>query len=92
MFDIISMVYLVIWVVVGGTNTFWGPILGVAVMQSVFEVTRPLLEIRPAIFGTILILFLIFLPNGLDDAFIRLRERFSRRTRGLPKSTAPAPD
>jgi branched-chain amino acid transport system permease protein len=90
-FDIISMVYLVIWVVVGGTTTFWGPILGVAVMQTVFEVTRPLLEIRPAIFGSILILFLIFLPNGLDDAIIRMRERFSKRTRERTSSNDLSP-
>ena len=83
-FDIISMVYLVIWVVVGGTTTFWGPILGVSVMQAVFEATRPLLEIRPAIFGSILIVFLIFLPDGLDDAIIRIRARFSSRIRGQP--------
>jgi len=78
-FDIISMVYLVIWVVVGGTNTFWGPILGVAVMQSVFEVSRPLLEIRPAIFGTILILFLIFLPGGLESLGTRFKDFFKKR-------------
>ena len=79
-FDIISMVYLVIWVVVGGTNTFWGPILGVAVMQTVFEVSRPLLEIRPAIFGSILILFLIFLPGGLESLGPKFKQLFKKRS------------
>ena len=66
-FDINTMVYLVIWVVVGGTKTFWGPFLGVIVMTAVFEASRPLLEWRPMLFGSILIFFLIFLPGGLES-------------------------
>jgi len=80
-FDIITMVYLIIWVVVGGTNTFWGPIIGVCVMQFIFEATRPLLEVRPAIFGAILILFLVFLPGGIESLIPRARARW-RRLRG----------
>lgn len=80
-FDIISMVYLIIWVIVGGSKTFWGPIVGVVVMQSIFEVTRPLLEIRPAIFGTILILFLIFLPGGLESLGPKIKNFFKKRSK-----------
>ena len=82
-FDIGTMVYLVIWVVVGGTATFWGPFLGVAVMTVVFELTRPLLEWRPLLFGAILIFFLIFLPGGLESLTSRIRS-----WRG-PKSEKP---
>lgn len=66
-FDLTQMVYLVIWVVVGGTATFWGPIIGLIVVTIAFEWTRPLLEWRPLMFGAILILFLIFLPGGLES-------------------------
>lgn len=66
-FDINVMVYLVIWVVVGGTKTFWGPFLGVIVMTIIFETSRPLLEWRPLLFGGILIFFLIFMPGGLES-------------------------
>ena len=66
-FDINVMVYLVIWVVVGGTKTFWGPFLGVIVMTIIFETSRPLLEWRPLLFGGILIFFLIFMPVGLES-------------------------
>ncbi|RMF35723.1 MAG: branched-chain amino acid ABC transporter permease [Alphaproteobacteria bacterium] len=78
-FDINVMVYLIIWIVVGGSATFWGPILGLAVMTVVFEVTRPLLEWRPLLFGIILILFLVFMPGGLESLFTGLRERLVRR-------------
>lgn len=80
-FDINTMVYLVIWVVVGGTRTYWGPFLGVSVMTVVFEASRPLLEWRPLLFGAILILFLIFLPGGLESLLPR---RWYRRLTGAP--------
>jgi branched-chain amino acid transport system permease protein len=66
-FDLTQMVYLIIWVVVGGTTTFWGPIIGLTVITIAGEWTRPLLEWRPLIFGAILILFLIFLPGGIES-------------------------
>lgn len=71
-FDVTTMVYLIIWVVVGGTATFWGPIIGLTVMTLIFEWTRPLLEWRPLLFGAILILVLIFLPGGIESLIPRL--------------------
>lgn len=87
-FDINTMVYLIIWVVVGGTATFWGPLTGLVVMTAVFETTRPLLEWRPLLFGGILIVFLIFLPGGIESLLAKIpplvarlrRPRFGRRT------------
>ncbi len=77
-FGITTMVYLIIWVVVGGTATFTGPIIGVAVMTAVFEWTRPLLEWRPLLFGAILIVFLIFLPGGIESLFPKITPLFQR--------------
>ena len=76
-FDINTMVYLVIWVVVGGNKTFWGPFLGVIVMTMIFESSRPLLEWRPLLFGGILIFFLIFLPGGLESLPSKIRNLVS---------------
>ena len=81
-FDINTMVYLIIWVVVGGTATFWGPIIGLLVMTVAFEATRPLLEWRPVLFGSILILFLIFMPGGLESLFTKIAP-IVRKSRGL---------
>jgi len=78
-FDVNTMVYLVIWVVVGGTTTFWGPIIGVVIMTMIFEYSRPLLEFRPLIFGGILILTLLFMPNGLDGLIEKLRRKLTRQ-------------
>ena len=68
-FLLAEMVYLIIWVVVGGTATFWGPIIGLIVMTIAFEWTRPLLEWRPMIFGGVLIFFLILVPGGLESLY-----------------------
>ena len=88
-FDVNTMVYLIIWIVVGGASGFWGPIIGLTVMTLVFEWTRPLLEWRPLLFGGILIFFLIFQPAGLEGLFSQVRARlFDKRA----KQTARAAD
>jgi branched-chain amino acid transport system permease protein len=67
LFNIITMLYLLIWVVVGGTKTFWGPVIGVSVMYTLFELSRPLIQIRPLFFGLSMILVLIFMPGGIES-------------------------
>ncbi len=77
-FGVTTMVYLAIWVVVGGTNTFWGPIIGVVVMTAAFEASRPMMELRPLMFGSILILTLLFMPHGLEGVPAKLRLMLQR--------------
>ncbi|GAB4269399.1 MAG: branched-chain amino acid ABC transporter permease [Deferrisomatales bacterium] len=90
-FDVTTMVYLIIWVVVGGTATFWGPIIGLAVMTLVFESTRPLLEWRPLLFGAILILTLLFMPDGLEGLMARVAGALKRK-RPAPAAAGVARD
>jgi branched-chain amino acid transport system permease protein len=78
MFNIVTMLYLLIWVVVGGTNTFWGPIIGVSVMHTLFEVSRPLIQIRPMFFGLSMILVLLFMPGGLESLIPKVVNRWQR--------------
>ena len=80
-FEMVEMVYLIIWVVVGGVKTFWGPLIGVLSMSFIFELTRPLQEWRPLLFGVILILFLVFLPGGLETLHTKLKSVFSGLSR-----------
>jgi branched-chain amino acid transport system permease protein len=75
LFNLNEMVYLIIFVVVGGTRTFHGAFLGLIVMTLVFEISRPLEEWRPLLFGSILIFFLIFLPGGLESLADKWRGR-----------------
>jgi len=79
LFALDEMVYLLVWVVVGGTTTFAGPVIGVAVMTFLFEWTRPLLAWRPLFFGAILIGFLIFMPGGLESLIPKFTGLFRNR-------------
>lgn len=92
LFDVNTMVYLVIWVVVGGVGTFWGPITGVAVMSIIFEYSRPLAEWRPLLFGIILIVFLVLLPGGLDSLIPKVSTWFKRMFGKSNGSSGPNAD
>jgi len=79
LFSITTMLYLLIWVVVGGYRTFWGPIIGVVVVQAIFELSRPLLEVRPMLFGIAVILVLVFYPGGIERAVMQAIGRLRAR-------------
>lgn len=72
-FSIGFMVFILIWVIVGGYNRFYGPILGVVVLTLFDESIRSFEEIRPAIYGAVLILSILFLPLGLESIPVRIR-------------------
>jgi branched-chain amino acid transport system permease protein len=76
LFNIITMLYLLIWVVVGGTATFWGPVIGVVVMQTLFEISRPLIQIRPMFFGLSMVFVLIFMPGGIEGLISKVVARW----------------
>ena len=87
LFDIHTMLYLLIWVVVGGTNTFWGPIIGVSVMYTAFELSRPLMQIRPAFFGLAIIFVLLFMPGGIESLISKVVAQW-QKIRGVPAAEA----
>lgn len=70
------MVFILIWVIVGGYNTFYGPIIGVVVLTVFDESIRGFAEIRPAIYGAVLILSILFLPSGLESIPTKVKTRF----------------
>ena len=82
LFNLVNMLYLLIWVVVGGTRTFWGPIIGVTVMHTLFELSRPLIEVRPLFFGLSMVLVLIFMPGGIEGLILKAVARWQRRNNG----------
>jgi branched-chain amino acid transport system permease protein len=86
-FNIITMLYLLIWVVVGGTNTFWGPVIGVSVMYTLFELLRPLIQIRPMFFGLSIIFVLLFMPGGIESLISKAIAQW-QRLRGVPVGEA----
>jgi branched-chain amino acid transport system permease protein len=66
-FTVGFMVFILIWVIVGGYNRFYGPIIGVVVLTVFDESIRDFEIIRPAIYGAMLIASILFLPLGLES-------------------------
>ena len=80
-FDVEAMVYVLIWVIVGGTATIYGPILGVAVLTVINEIVLRELgadQARPLIYGAILIASILFLPDGIESLGPKIRHAFGR--------------
>ncbi len=75
-FTIGFMVFILIWVIVGGYNKFYGPIIGVVVLTIFDESIRSFEVIRPAIYGVMLILSILFLPLGLESVPAKLKSWF----------------
>jgi branched-chain amino acid transport system permease protein len=79
--DISVMAIMV--VMVGGVATRWGPILGAVIMILLAELIRTIPKIGAAhhtVFGVLLIVVIIFLPNGVvgDSAKLRRLLRLGR--------------
>jgi branched-chain amino acid transport system permease protein len=72
------MVFILIWVIVGGYNKFYGPIIGVVALTIFDEAIRSAEVIRPAIYGGMLILSILFLPLGLESIPAKLKARFGK--------------
>lgn len=66
-FDISFMVFILIWVIVGGYKTFYGAIIGAVVLSICDEVFRQFDELRPAVYGVLLILSVLYMPSGLEN-------------------------
>ena len=75
-FTVGFMVFILIWVIVGGYNKFYGPIIGVVVLTIFDESIRSFEVLRPAIYGAMLILSILFLPLGLESVPGKIKSWF----------------
>lgn len=78
-FDVEQMVFVLTWTIVGGTATFYGPILGCVVLTVLNEIVlreAGFEQMRPLMYGLIMILSVLFMPKGLESL---VRGAFSRR-------------
>jgi branched-chain amino acid transport system permease protein len=81
------VVDMLVFAVVGGTATYWGPVLGAAFLTLLPEVLRevaPLVGIEPGplrlmVNGLVLLAVILFLPDGLASLPRRLSERRAAR-------------
>ncbi|MDQ0042367.1 branched-chain amino acid ABC transporter permease [Variovorax boronicumulans] len=64
--------------IVGGTGTMWGPVLGAVVLHLLSDLTRNLFGELPGInmviYGTVLVLIVIFVPRGIAGIGLSVRQ------------------
>lgn len=74
----ISIITIMV-VMVGGVATFWGPVVGAVIMVLLAELIRSIPKLGAAhqtMFGILLILIIIFLPNGIVGDFRKILRVF----------------
>lgn len=80
-FDFVLSVLLLAMVVLGGMGNIWGAALGALVLGTLPEVLREFAAYRMLIFGLIMILMMIFRPQGILGGQLIRRELRPRRQR-----------
>ena len=76
-FGLEPMVLLVVFTVIGGTGSVWGPVAGTVLMTIAGELLRELHHYESLVFGAVLILTMLWAPDGL----VALPGKLARRRR-----------
>lgn len=75
--DMTTAVLLMVFV--GGTKTFWGPILGVFVYIIFQNYLSNITDRWPLFMGFIFVFMVLFIPGGLSEVIMNMRQRFFRK-------------
>jgi len=65
----------IIWAIFGGVATIYGPMVGVFILFPLMELLRILPEIRILLFALIVVLILLYMPEGITTW---IRERMEK--------------
>jgi len=79
-FSLMFSILLLMMVVVGGTETIWGALLGAAVLTLLPQYLRVLEDFEVLAYGAILMAVLLFMPKGILVGVRRLFEREKKVT------------
>lgn len=66
---------------IGGAGTVYGPLIGALLLAGVGDLTRVMTNMQGlslVLYGTLLVIIIAFLPNGLIDLFKRIGKRFKQ--------------
>lgn len=84
-FGVMTSIFILIYMVVGGEASFAGPIVGATLLTMIPEIARPLKEYQPLLLGGLLILIVFFMPKGLISLRDRLPLWYGKTLRHLKK-------
>lgn len=81
-FNIFFGVQMILMTILGGKGTLWGPVIGAFIMQPVADLILFRFgssQLHLAIFGVLLLAFVVYLPRGilptLGDYYVRFRQK-----------------
>lgn len=88
-FGVDKSVEMLLVSMVGGAGTVYGPLIGAVLLAAVGDAARVLTNVQGlslVIYGTLLVIIIAFLPNGLIDLFQRMFKRGKSKKASLPGS------
>jgi branched-chain amino acid transport system permease protein len=77
-FSFLFTIYILVYMTVGGAESFIGPILGAFVLTMLPEVARALKEYVPFIYAAVLIAVIFFMPDGFAGIPLRIKRALGR--------------
>jgi branched-chain amino acid transport system permease protein len=88
-------VQILLFAIIGGLGTIWGPALGALVLVPIAEIARAQLGGSFAgapllLYGGVLMVVMLFMPRGILGLFTSLRERFGQQRQ--PAVPRPLPE
>jgi branched-chain amino acid transport system permease protein len=86
-FGFVLLTDVLAYVILGGSLTVLGPLVGAAILTLLPEIARPLADNRMILMGMILVFVMLYLPHGVADS-LRLIWRQRRRARA-PQALVP---
>lgn len=84
LFEMITSIYFLIMVVIGGTGSIWGGLIGATVYVCLGELLKEIVplfipnasgEFEIVFFGILLVMMLIYMPNGLSHSISKIVKR-----------------
>lgn len=86
-------VQILLFAIIGGKGTLWGPIIASLIMTPLQDVLRGIVGasisgLAQAIYGLVLMLFIYFLPAGLWPAIIKLYNKIVAKIRARAPANA----
>jgi len=78
-FGFMFTIYILVYMTVGGQESFMGPILGALVLTLLPEATRTFKAYVPFFYAAVLIVVIFFIPDGIAGLVLRMTKRASRR-------------
>ncbi|MCL5962633.1 MAG: branched-chain amino acid ABC transporter permease [Chloroflexi bacterium] len=64
-FGILRSLTPAFFVIFGGVQTFWGPLLGAIVLTLLPEYARPIATWRDSVYGLVILVMIIWRPQGI---------------------------